>query len=50
MKTRTLKCRECREDFTVYVNKHFKPMLALTGLPGCGHHTDKTRAGRRKDA
>ena len=50
MKHRSMRCRECKEHFDVVVNKDFTFMREVSGLPSCNHHTDTTRAGRRKDA
>ena len=38
MKTETLRCQKCKKDFTVYINKDFKVMTKVIGLPNCNHH------------
>jgi len=52
MRTTNIRCSSCSKEFIVNVNKDFEKnnMIKLWGLPHCGHHTDDTRAGRRRRA
>ena len=40
MKTKVISCRECKKDFTVYINKDFNLMTSVRGLANCNHHKE----------
>ena len=47
MKNEKLHCRECKKDFTVFVNNKFKFINKFQGLPNCKHHNGSKEKTQR---
>ena len=44
MKTDVLRCKECKNRFTVFIKKKLSFMRQIDGLPNCKHHGEVTNA------